>query len=51
LNSALSSSGGDLFPVPFTIGALFIGIATIMSKFQNSQTFVSGALYSLWGVL
>jgi hypothetical protein len=45
------SNGGNLFPLPFTITALFIGIATIMSKFQNSNTHVSGALFSLWSVL
>ena len=49
LNQTLTSS--NLFPVPFTIAASFIGIACIMSKFQHSYTFVSGSLYSLWSVL
>lgn len=49
LNQTLSSS--NLFPVPFTIAACFIGIACIMSKFQHSYTFVSGSLYSLWSPL
>ena len=40
-----------MFPVPFTIGAAFVGIACLMSKFQHSTTFIVGALYSLWSVL
>lgn len=49
LNETLSST--NLFPVPFTIAATFMGIACIMSKFQHSYTFISGALYSLWSLL
>ncbi len=44
------TNGGNIFPVPFIIVASFIGIATIMSKFQNPFTFISGVLYSLWGI-
>ncbi len=52
LDTMLSTkSGGNLFPVPFIIGATFVGVATIMSKFQNPSTFVSGVLYSLWGII
>lgn len=52
LDTILSAkSGGNLFPVPFIIGSTFVGIATIMSKFQNSFTFTSGVLYSLWGII
>lgn len=49
LSQSLSSA--NLFPVPFTIAALFIGIACIMSRFQHSYTFLSGALYSVWSLL
>jgi hypothetical protein len=41
----------NLFPVPFTIGAIFIGIICILSKFKNSDTFVAGSLFSLWSLL
>lgn len=39
-----------MFPVPLIIVSAFIGVATIMSKFQNHFTFISGVLYSLWGI-
>ena len=28
-----------------------MGVACLMSKFQNQNTFLSGALFALWGIL
>lgn len=49
LTSSLTTS--SLFPVPFTIAAGFFAVACLMSKFQDDRTFISGALYSLCGLL
>lgn len=49
LTSSLTTT--SIFPVPFTIGAAFLSVACLMSKFQNEHTYVSGALYSLVGLL
>lgn len=49
LSTTLSSS--SIFPVPFSIGAAFLIIACLMSKFQHSRTDVIGSLYALWGIL
>ena len=49
LNQTLTSS--DYFPVPFSIGGTFVGVACLMSKFQNHNTFLSGALFSLWAIM
>jgi hypothetical protein len=37
--------------VPFTIGAAFLVIACLMSKFQHTRTDIIASLYSLWGLL
>ena len=39
------------FPVPFSIAAAVFIIACLMSKLQFSHTFLSGAIYSLVGIL
>jgi hypothetical protein len=49
LSASLSTS--SIFPVPFSIGAAFLIIACLMSKFQHSRTDVIGSLYALWGML
>jgi hypothetical protein len=49
LSSTLSTS--SIFPVPFTIGAAFLIIACLMSKFQHTRTDIIGSLYALWGLL
>lgn len=49
LQSSLQTT--SIFPVPFTITAVFIAIASLMSKFQYSRTNLAGSLYSLWGLL
>lgn len=49
LQSSLTST--SIFPVPFTIAAVFLAVACLMSKFQHSRTHLIGALYSLWGLL
>lgn len=41
---------GKIFPLPFTIAGTVIMIAAGISKFQNSNTFFSGAVYSLLGL-
>jgi hypothetical protein len=52
--SALTASlttAPSVFPIPFTIGAAFLAVACLMSRFQHERTFVWGALYALWGLL
>jgi hypothetical protein len=49
LNSTLSSS--KLFPMPFTIAGAVVIMLSVVSKFQNSNTFTSGAIYALLGIL
>lgn len=49
LSSTLTSA--NLFPVPFTIAAAFIGMACIMSRFQHPSTFIPGSLFALWSLL
>jgi hypothetical protein len=39
------------FPVPFSIAGAVLVIACLMSRLQFSQTYLSGAVYSLMGVL
>lgn len=49
LSSSLIST--SIFPVPFSIGAAFLIIACLMSKFQHQRTDIIASLYSLWGLL
>jgi hypothetical protein len=44
-------SSSKLFPAPFTIAGIVVMILCGVSKFQNSNTFASGAVYSLLGLL
>lgn len=39
------------FPVPFSIAGVVLTIACLMSRLQFHQTYLSGAIYSLIGVL
>lgn len=48
---ANSLTTSTIFPVPFTIGAAFLIIACLMSKFQHARTDIYGSLYALWGLL
>ena len=45
LNTTMSSS--KLFPYPMTIGSSVAILFCIISKFQNSNTFVTGGIYGL----
>jgi hypothetical protein len=49
LTNELSSS--RMFPMPFSIAGLVVIMFCLVSKFQNSNTFASGAIYSLLGLL
>lgn len=42
---------GKLFPLPFTLAGTVVILATGISKFQNSNTFFSGATYALLSLL
>jgi hypothetical protein len=48
LNSTLSSS--KLFPMPFSIAGAVVIMLCVVSKFQNGNTFASGAIYALLGI-
>lgn len=39
------------FPIPFTIASVVVLIACLMSKLQFTNTFMSGAIYSLIGII
>ena len=39
------------FPIPFTILGCVVFIACCMSKLQNSNTYMIGLLYSLFGLI
>jgi hypothetical protein len=45
------TSSSSNFAVPFTIASIVIMIACLMSKLQFNQTFVSGAIYGLLGLI
>ena len=49
LNSAITTP--TTFPVPFSIAAAVLLIACLMSRLQFGQTYLSGAVYSLFGLL
>lgn len=40
----------SIFPIPFTIATLVVVIMCMISKFQNGNTFASGAIYALLGL-
>ncbi len=44
-------TGGSIFPLPFTITGTLLFVACFMSKLQNSNSYVVGTAYSLFGVL
>lgn len=46
-----ASDPNNSFPVPFTIAGVVLIIACLMSRLQFPQTYLSGAIYSLIGVL
>lgn len=48
LNNTMSSS--KMFPLPFSIGGAVAILFCVVSKFQNSNTFASGAIYALLGL-
>lgn len=43
--------GSKMFPVPFSIGGVVVGILCGVSKFNDANTFASGAAHSLFGLL
>ena len=53
LNNTLfnTATSPSTFPVPFTIAGAVLVIACLMSKLQLGQTFLSGAIYSFFGLL
>ncbi len=51
LASSLDSATSNMFPVPLSIATAVVLIACMMSKLQNHRTFLSGAVYSLVGVI
>jgi hypothetical protein len=47
----VSLTTSSAFPVPFSIAAAVCVIACLMSRLQYSQTFISGAIFSLLSIL
>jgi hypothetical protein len=47
----VSLSTSNTFPVPFSIAAAVLVIACLMSRLQFNNTYISGAVYSLLGIL
>jgi len=52
-NNVLTSSltTASVFPLPFTITGSIIFVACFMSKLQNSNTYIIGTAYSLYGFI